>query len=714
MAQFIDPQYLLTPQELTILQEADACPYQVSYASKLEDIHDRVPVYILERKTGSRLRKVVVEEDELKKLQEQARIELDELYRKQRNDTLTEKERQYFSYYERVLSAQPGEHNVNIPETLGEFIYDAEGKRVNLYIYTIRDESRHHNTPATWLLAQTYAHEMHHAVYHTLPSIGAVNTYVEEPMAELGMLRWAKAFENKYQQYHGFHMKANRDVEWRKYGLQPDYGFGEYVYRRGWIMPQMLVDAGKPLMNNPLIQKYSLPFRIGAYPWPHEKRYEYWLWLILHNQTTILRPRISSSADADTPTECNPEAIDEGLDVPSDSFVNIYENPKITFCDPFYMSDDFVKAVEKKLMEGLEYLIPNEDDRRQHIRENMIFRRKDSVDVYELIKDVPKGILAKKYSYFQSLDGNHTPSEPFHVVMGIPPFYKTIKGKQVEVWQDAVMAGYSLQRGGSGIFCTPADWYYYGNARERNKRKYEWLISQLDTLYDFEDSQDLLPLYPRLSKGACIIGLKDHHGEDIQIVASYGSSYSHPRYTFAEEGIIFRDVMSFDIIMNCRQWPSLNSIMLWGARGAGTYTIHLSRTLKRVNGKFRMVSQTGMATKKNTNTITINNPANMYSPNSVLCHQLFGVQEPILNAFFESELATFIAMTYSGITKYSYPTVTKAALGFLPDIIYVINEYVRNNGPAILSQQWNDDTIYQLFGLTDPEIDYVRHRLKCN
>lgn len=700
MTPFIDPQNLLTQQELEILQAADACPYEISYAKSLGDIHQQVPVYILTRKEESRQRKVVVTEAELKELQEQAKREQDELLRKMQDGTLTAEEQKNLDknlhYYRQVLSARAGEHDAKIPETLGEFIDDEKGKRVYLYLYTIRNEVKFY-TSAVWLLAQTYAHEMHHAAYHTRPSEGAVNTFVEEPMAELGMLQWAKAFEHKNSQQQGFHKSAISSVEWKKIYL-PDYGFGEYIFRQGQIQPQMLVAAGKPLMNSQLIRTYSLPFRLNAYPWPHEEEYAELLWKILHNG----QPSKISRSKAGNQTKCNQDAINDALTTGTwDS--KIFTNPYITFCDPFYLSDDFVNAVEEMLMEGLSEEIPDEKARRQHIREKQIFRRKDSSDIHVWAKDY-RTFKMPDSTYYQNLLGQTSPLQQFYVVMGIPPFYETIRGKQIAVWQNAVIAGFSIaKKNGFGKFCIPADWYSYGLAHNSKQQYYHILRERVESICDYEDSQKLLLQYPRLSKGVCIVDLlSNYRSYDISITSCKGS-FLHPRF----EDIIIRDEKSLNIIKKCS-----GRLMLNNAQGVGTYTIQLSRFLKRVTGKYRMVKKTGIATKKNANTISIINPVNPYPPSNP--DMLFHVPEAILDAFFESELATFIAMTYSGVTKYSVPTITKIALGYLPNIVWVINYYVRSNGAGILSQPWDDYAFYRLFGLADDEIAHVRERLKCN
>lgn len=712
MAPFIDPQNLLTQQELEILQAADACPYEISYAKSLGDIHQQVPVYILTRKEESRQRKVVVTEAELKELQEQAKREQDELLRKMEDGTLTAEEQKNLDknlhYYRQVLSARAGEHDAKIPETLGEFIDDEKGKRVYLYLYTIRNEVKFY-TSAVWLLAQTYAHEMHHAAYHTRPSEGAVNTFVEEPMAELGMLQWAKAFEHKNSQHQGFHKSAISSVEWKKIYL-PDYGFGEYIFKQGQIQPQMLVVAGKPLMNSQLIRTYSLPFRLNAYPWPHEEEYAELLWNILHNGQSS--GKISRSK-AGNPTKCNQDAIDDALNgLPSKYF----EDLNTTFCDPFYLSDDFVNVVERKLMVGLAAKIPDEKARRQHIREKQIFRRKDSSDIHVWLKDC-WDFEAPDNKYYQNLLGQDSPLIKYDVVMGIPPFCEVINGRIADVWQDAIKNSvFALSFIYLGVFCTPANWYF-GTSRELEKKlSYDWIKTSVYRIYDFEDSLEILPKYPRLSKGACIIIIclshSDIFADAIWMEHPNGSGFSHPRPMYDDDGIIIRDETSLEIIKKCAGWPKLRYEMRSDTQGVGTYTIQLSRFLKRVNGKFRMVKKTGIATKKNANTISIINPVNPYPPSNP--DMLFHVPEDILDAFFESELATFIAMTYSGLTKYSVPTITKIALDYLPNILYIINNYVRSNGAAVLSQPWDDYAFYRLFRLTDAEITHVRERLKCN
>ena len=714
MAPFIDPQNLLHPDELAILQAADACPYEISYAKSLGDIHEKVPVYILAKRDTPMQRKVVVGEEELNELQERARREKEDLFKRlQEGDEERENLSKYMGFYERVMSARPGENYINTPNPLGEFIDDKKGKRVHLYIQTIREEAGRSQTPATWLLAQVYAHEMHHAAYHTQPSLGDVNTFIEEPMDELGMLQWAKVFEKGRKQYQGFHANAIISVSSKKYAL-PEYGFGEYIFGQDKIQPQMLVVAGKPLMNSPLIRKYSLPFRIGAYPWPHEEEYAELLWRILHNQKWLPVNTVGN------PTICNEDAIDGVL---TDRWQSrIFSDPYTTFCDLFYLSDDFVNVIEEKLMTGLAEEIPDEKKRRQHIREKQIFRRKDSVDVYQLIKelsDAAKGegkpiTDAKMFSYFQSLTGANAPTEPFTFCMGLPPFYKTVNGKNEEVWQDAVWAGFSLMaERGFGIFCTPADWYYYGISRDNKKRKFwDFIINRAYRIYDSTDSKELLPQHPVLQKGACIINITRLHYDDMHFVtiSSNGTLFSQPRAT----DIIIRDYIVYHIWSKYRQRAALREAMIKDAQseGKGTYTIQLNRTLKRVDGKFRMVKQTGIATNKNTNTITIHNRTIKYPFKNPIIR--INVPDMVLDAFFESELATFIVMTCSGITKNSYPTVTMHALSYLPNIINAIFRYVHDNGAGILSQPCNDRFFYWIFELTNEEIAHVRDTLKCN
>jgi len=193
-------------------------------------------------------------------------------------------------------------------------------------------------------------------------------------------------------------------------------------------------------------------------------------------------------------------------------------------------------------------------------------------------------------------------------------------------------------------------------------------------------------------------------------ISSNGTLFSQPRAT----DIIIRDYIVYHIWSKYRQRAALREAMIKDAQseGKGTYTIQLNRTLKRVDGKFRMVKQTGIATNKNTNTITIHNRTIKYPFKNPIIR--INVPDMVLDAFFESELATFIVMTCSGITKNSYPTVTMHALSYLPNIINAIFRYVHDNGAGILSQPCNDRFFYWIFELTNEEIAHVRDTLKCN
>ena len=274
---FIDRNNALSHAELDILKEADECQYAIADCSCLGDIHNNIPVYILDKRKPI-IKTYTITQEAINNIIEHFKQELSEAKANENKEQIEKIE----SNLRKINDLKPGERQIPIV-TLGEYIPERGKERIHLYIETIRATALHNNSSAEWLLAQVYAHEMHHAVYDTDHSIGNnTNTFVEEPMAELGMLCWIETFEQQNVQYKGILNDAIRSVDRKKNSL-PHYGFGAYTYIHTLIKPQMLVKAIKPLLNNTLIDIYSTPFLLNFYPWNEEKEYSKLLNDILRN-----------------------------------------------------------------------------------------------------------------------------------------------------------------------------------------------------------------------------------------------------------------------------------------------------------------------------------------------------------------------------------------------------------------------------------------------
>ena len=264
---FIDRNNALSHAELDILKEADECQYAIADCSCLGDIHNNIPVYILDKRKPI-IKTYTITQEAINNIIEHFKQELSEAKANENKEQIEKIE----SNLRKINDLKPGERQIPIV-TLGEYIPERGKERIHLYIETIRTTALRNNSSAEWLLAQVYAHEMHHAVYDTDHSIGNnTNTFVEEPMAELGMLCWIETFEQQNVQYKGILNEAIRSVDRKKNSL-PHYGFGAYTYIHTLIKPQMLVKAIKSLLNNTLIDIYSTPFLLNLYPWNEEKEY---------------------------------------------------------------------------------------------------------------------------------------------------------------------------------------------------------------------------------------------------------------------------------------------------------------------------------------------------------------------------------------------------------------------------------------------------------
>lgn len=102
-----------------------------------------------------------------------------------------------------------------------------------------------------YLIAETYIHEMMHAFYDSerLNESPNIIEYVEEPLAEYGMLHFLSAFVQVYPQHKDILEHAIKEVNSKQYsfGLY-HYAFGEYIYQN-----YSLNKRGEPLLWEKLL-----------------------------------------------------------------------------------------------------------------------------------------------------------------------------------------------------------------------------------------------------------------------------------------------------------------------------------------------------------------------------------------------------------------------------------------------------------------------------
>ena len=146
----------------------------------------------------------------------------------------------------------------------------------------------------------------------------------------------------------------------------------------------------------------------------------------------------------------------------------VWTNPNLKWLDPAVGIGNFPIVVYIRLMKGLEYWEPNEEKRRKHIIEKMLYMVEISEKSIFILNKVFCGINAvgqyKLNIYNKSfIEKEYKPNMVFDIIIGNPPYNppKGVTGKSSgnSIWQNFVMKSfYMLKDNGYLVFIHPPGW----------------------------------------------------------------------------------------------------------------------------------------------------------------------------------------------------------------------------------------------------------------
>ena len=144
---------------------------------------------------------------------------------------------------------------------------------------------------------------------------------------------------------------------------------------------------------------------------------------------------------------------------------DVWTNPNLKWLDPAVGIGNFPIIVYLKLMDGLKNWQPNEEKRRKHILEKMLYMVEISEKSIFILNKVFCGDDKYKLNIYSKsfIEKEYKPDMDFDIIMGNPP-YNPPKGSYGKssgnsIWQNFVMKSfYMLSENGYLVFIHPPGW----------------------------------------------------------------------------------------------------------------------------------------------------------------------------------------------------------------------------------------------------------------
>lgn len=372
----------------------------------------------------------------------------------------------------------------------------------------------------------TYIHEMMHAYFDASLLAQPHVEYAEEPLAELGKLRFCEDFDKSHYNFT-LYKDARHNVQRKQFSIGiSHYGFGLFLKDNYDNFPLENIFRANHhlLLHNKLYQK--LRSSLGIYPCDEAKAHRLSNLLLEY----ILNPKASavpvalskvtsggrivyrdfsyfddnrlSNGYIERPDVINPEVVKYLVDqIP----IRYLERRDSTFFDPFEKDSPFLEEIAARLMTTMQAYFPNEADREKHIRKNMLFgydgkdstaflyakkkeNKKIQTSIFEFGYDGKDSILSDDMTTIEK----QLWSEHYSVIIGVPPFYYRTGTTKICLYLPVIEKILHICIPNMMLFLTPTNWYMCQNNTCRYYRS-RYISPHLEALYDFYQTKDVFP-----------------------------------------------------------------------------------------------------------------------------------------------------------------------------------------------------------------------------
>ena len=163
---------------------------------------------------------------------------------------------------------------------------------------------------------------------------------------------------------------------------------------------------------------------------------------------------------------------------------NIYEDEKLTWYDPASGMGNYPIAIYYKLMEGLKIKIPNEDERKKHIIENMLYMGELNKKNCFVVKQIFNINNEFKLNLYEGDTLNVKLNEvfgktKFNIIIGNPPYNEELTSIGAKPLYNKFIE-YYVNKCNLLSFIVPSRWFAGGKGLDKFR---EMMINRTDILY---------------------------------------------------------------------------------------------------------------------------------------------------------------------------------------------------------------------------------------
>lgn len=397
------------------------------------------------------------------------------------------------------------------------------------------------------------------------------------------------------------------------------------------------------------------------------------------------------------------QLIDEMLDtLPED----VWKNPDLKWLDPAVGIGNFPAAILDRLMVGLNSVIPNEDDRRKHILEEMLYMcdisTKNLFLLYMLFDKNNEYKLNVYRGSFLSEDFDKHMKEVwkldgFDVIVGNPPYQSNTDGpKSKKLDKEFIKKGLKILKfNGLLLFVSPKNNILFLNGvsvnQEKIEKRYNLLKVNVDNIEKF---------FKNIGTDFCYYLVSNSE--------NYKDTLVNEKYrvvlTFGEILPYNMDIESINIISK-----SFNYKNDWGLKK--------SRIENNLNDSGKNKIITKILSNKIEYKWTDKTHNDMFKPKVLFA--LYGNSSVIDydNNLFSGRSYVPYVITNDNMESENLVKLTKSKLFiFLTKTVDTMQypfEFVMKNIKKVdFSIDWSDDELYKYFNLTGEEIDLIEKTIK--